>query len=135
MADRATTATTLEPRPAKRILRVGAGLHVLAAIVLSTLSHPIKAQTLCSEPLTPLCLQDGREVGWTALNWQRCRQDLERHLLDAKEYQSCLEKKLQKAVTETESLNNLIECAEETPDGCVRSNLTPEQQSTTGVAE
>ncbi len=128
---------TVPPRfpPLPPVRRRRLALAAVVAAIVATEALPARAQVLCSEPLTPLCLRDGREVGWTRANWQRCRQDVERHMADMRAYAACLEQKQQQAATALDSLENLVECAGETAEGCIGRTLSPEQKSAVGVGE
>jgi len=94
------------------------GLRAATALFLGLVpALPVQAQTLCSAPIAPFCV-DVASTYEDAGTSERCRQDLESLVTEVDAYAACLDQQITELRNEQQALEALYACHAEGSQDC-----------------
>jgi len=89
------------------------GLRAAVALLLATAAAlPVQAQTLCSAPIAPFCVEVASTYDDAGTS-ERCRQDLESFVAEVDDYAACLDQQITELRSEQQALEALYTCCTE----------------------
>lgn len=89
----------------------------VVAAALTLYVRPIVAQTLCTEPIEPSCLEIG-ETYAEEEDERRCRQDIETFIEEAKAFEQCLARSIEQTRKMRQAVEARFDCKQRGQTPC-----------------
>lgn len=99
---------------------------ILAAALVAVTALPAGAQTLCSAPIAPICV-DVETTYDDPTTADRCRQDLERYSAAVDDHTACLRAQIDELEAHRDTLEAFYACRSEGGTDCESAPTVPGQ--------